>query len=63
MKRYINIFLIALMTTSFLSLTSCRDKNESASDKVEEAVEDTGDAIEEGVEEFEDEIDDATDYN
>ena len=63
MKRYINIFLLALMTTSFLSLTSCREKKETTGDKIEEAVEDTGDAIKEGAEEVEDEIDDATDDN
>jgi len=63
MRRYLNILLVSLMTTSFLSLTSCRDKNESAGDKIEEAAEDTGDAFEEGAEEVEDEIDDATDDN
>ena len=38
MKRYINIFLLALMTTSFLSLSSCRDKKDSAGEKIEEAA-------------------------
>tara|TARA_R110000744_G_scaffold202069_3_gene321090 strand:- start:2680 stop:2826 length:147 start_codon:yes stop_codon:yes gene_type:complete len=48
------------MTTSFLSLSSCRDKKDSAGEKIEEAADDAGDAIEEGAEEVEDEIDDAT---
>ena len=60
MKRYINIFLLALMTTSFLSLSSCRDKKDSAGEKIEEAADDAEDAIKEGAEEVEDEIDDAT---
>jgi|GEM_PF-5109364 len=63
MKRYINIFLVAFMTTTFLSLSSCKSKKEGMGDKIEEAAEDAGDAIKEGVEEVKDEIDDATDDN
>ncbi|MFS4446538.1 hypothetical protein [Maribacter sp. 2307UL18-2] len=63
MKRLLYILLFAFISTTALSLTSCREDKKDAGDKIEEAVDDTGDAIEEGAEEVEDEIDDATDDN
>lgn len=60
---------IALNKLSFLALPlvfsaalGCGpDKDDSAGEKAEDAVEEAGDAVEEGAEEVGDEIDDATD--
>ncbi|CAM3574480.1 hypothetical protein ZORO111903_00730 [Zobellia roscoffensis] len=63
MKRIIYLMSIFLMTASLSTLTSCREENKDAGDKIEDAIDDTGDAIEEGAEDVEDGIEDAVDDN
>lgn len=53
MKRlFLILFAIGLTTTS---LTSCRE--ESAGDKVEDAVDDVGDSVEDAADDVEDAVD------
>ncbi|CAZ95143.1 hypothetical protein Q4603_17600 [Zobellia galactanivorans] len=63
MKRTLYIMLMIIMTTSFTTLTSCREEHKDTGDKIEDAIDDTGDAIEEGAEDVEDGIEDAVDDN
>jgi gas vesicle protein len=62
MKRLLYIALFAFISTTSLSLTSCREKKDTG-DKVEDTVDDAGDEIEDAADDVGDEIEDATDDN